>query len=332
MANKKWTKEEDDFIRQNSNMSNAEVGQYLKRSETAINSRRSFIGEKKTVSWSEEEMAFLKNNTNLSYKELEKELGKSYNNIRYMVDNLGLKLKGNVWTDKQKQVILDNYGKIPFREIGEKIGKSAKSVKHMAAKLLGTGHIISYSSWTKPEDDFLRSNSHLDNEEMSRFINKTSSQIKTRKSKLGIVWDRSLSCSEKIFVARFFEIMDIELLVEYIDKPKTYIITEAEKLGYSTNDRNYLEYNNWRSDVFRRDNFLCKICSSKASVVHHLNGYHWDIENRLNPNNAISLCDNCHSEFHKLFGRKHNTKEQFLDYLDNYIFVPPPIIDGINWR
>lgn len=76
-----------------------------------------------------------------------------------------------------------------------------------------------------------------------------------------------------------------------------------------------LGYTHFKNVVLRRDNFKCVVCGSQQNlVVHHLNSYHWDKENRLNPNNAVVLCSNCHSKFHKLFGQKYNTKKQFKEF------------------
>lgn len=82
-------------------------------------------------------------------------------------------------------------------------------------------------------------------------------------------------------------------------------------------DRNYRPENRiFINSVLERDNYTCKICNRKSIElqVHHLNGYNWDIENRYNINNGITLCKECHKDFHKQYGRGNNTKEQFIEY------------------
>ncbi|WP_243081405.1 MULTISPECIES: HNH endonuclease [Staphylococcus] len=85
------------------------------------------------------------------------------------------------------------------------------------------------------------------------------------------------------------------------------------------NDRQYNKVlvNKWRSKIFQRDNYTCKVCGSfgKKLNAHHLNGYHWNLEGRYDVNNGITLCESCHKEFHKTYGNRNNTKEQFEDYL-----------------
>lgn len=82
------------------------------------------------------------------------------------------------------------------------------------------------------------------------------------------------------------------------------------------------ELQKWRMDVYFRDDFTCQCCFDKNKKnlnAHHLNGYHWDVKNRFNPDNGITLCEECHSDFHKKYGRRNNTKEQFNKYMGTII-------------
>ena len=83
--------------------------------------------------------------------------------------------------------------------------------------------------------------------------------------------------------------------------------------------RKYLDYYQWRTEVFERDNYNCQCCNKHGGKLasHHLNGYNWDKEHRTDIDNGITLCEECHKEFHKLYGKGNNTKEQFEEYLKN---------------
>lgn len=73
----------------------------------------------------------------------------------------------------------------------------------------------------------------------------------------------------------------------------------------------------WRREVYFRDDFTCQSCFDKNKNnlnAHHLNGYHWDKENRFNIDNGVTLCEECHEDFHKKYGKRNNTKEQFEEY------------------
>lgn len=78
------------------------------------------------------------------------------------------------------------------------------------------------------------------------------------------------------------------------------------------------EYNLFIKKVLARDNYTCRCCGkhcSKDINVHHLNGYHWYIEGRTNPENAVCLCERCHENFHSIYSKGNNTKEQFEEWL-----------------
>lgn len=78
------------------------------------------------------------------------------------------------------------------------------------------------------------------------------------------------------------------------------------------------EYKTFKNKVRKRDNYKCVCCSNRALIVHHLNGYHWFEEGRTKVENAVTLCDNCHKSFHKEYGQKNNTKEQFKYFQENF--------------
>lgn len=82
--------------------------------------------------------------------------------------------------------------------------------------------------------------------------------------------------------------------------------------------RKILENDIWRKEVFERDDYTCQICKDSRGgklVAHHLNGYHWDKDNRFNVDNGITICESHHKEFHCEYGYGNNTKEQFEEYL-----------------
>ena len=78
------------------------------------------------------------------------------------------------------------------------------------------------------------------------------------------------------------------------------------------------QYKEFVYNCFKRDNYTCQISGKKSKgdiVVHHINGYNWDIKNRYNINNGITLNKEIHKEFHKIFGKGNNTKEQFVRFV-----------------
>lgn len=94
-------------------------------------------------------------------------------------------------------------------------------------------------------------------------------------------------------------------------------LTEEDRV----NNRDYKEYFEFVQKVLYRDNYTCQCCGHKSTglVVHHLNGYHWYKEGRTDVTNGITLCDKCHKTYHKVYGCKNNTKEQFEEWIGESI-------------
>lgn len=81
--------------------------------------------------------------------------------------------------------------------------------------------------------------------------------------------------------------------------------------------RNYREYTDFIKKVLNRDKFTCLCCGKTHEnlEVHHLNGYNWYKKGRTDETNAVTLCHNCHYNFHSIYGRGNNTKEEFEKWL-----------------
>ena len=77
-------------------------------------------------------------------------------------------------------------------------------------------------------------------------------------------------------------------------------------------------YKRWRKDVFERDNYTCRCCRRKThkNNAHHLNSFDWDKEHRLDVDNGITLCEECHVKFHMTYGYGKNTLEQFKEFIN----------------
>lgn len=81
------------------------------------------------------------------------------------------------------------------------------------------------------------------------------------------------------------------------------------KTSESIKIRSSIQYNQWRTSVFKRDNYTCTNCniSSKCgfSVIlnaHHIKSFALYPNLRLDINNGITLCENCHKKTDN-FGR-----------------------------
>lgn len=88
-------------------------------------------------------------------------------------------------------------------------------------------------------------------------------------------------------------------------------LTPDERLS----KRDFTQGQNWKKEIYKRDNYQCQICNSKYKInAHHLDGWHWCKERRFDITNGITLCTKCHNLFHKEYGNKNNTEEQFKEF------------------
>lgn len=87
--------------------------------------------------------------------------------------------------------------------------------------------------------------------------------------------------------------------------------------------RHFKGYKDFTRIVLLRDNYICKCCNKHGGKleVHHLNGYNWCVEGRTDIKNCITLCENCHSSFHAIYGNGNNTKEQFEEWIGNAVIL-----------
>jgi hypothetical protein len=92
-------------------------------------------------------------------------------------------------------------------------------------------------------------------------------------------------------------------------------LSDSERIS----KRNYPEYTAWRASVFERDRYTCQVCLDEVGgnlTAHHINGYHWDEGGRTDINNGITLCEDCHKEFHSIYGYKDVNLFQFSQFLE----------------
>lgn len=72
----------------------------------------------------------------------------------------------------------------------------------------------------------------------------------------------------------------------------------------------------FRNKVYERDQYTCQVCGQVGGTLnaHHLDGWNWAKSKRFKTSNGVTLCEDCHSKFHNVYGKGHNTKEQFKEF------------------
>lgn len=79
--------------------------------------------------------------------------------------------------------------------------------------------------------------------------------------------------------------------------PRCYKFPDDEKIAI----RRSGEYNNWRRLVFERDEYTCQSCGQHGGILnaHHIKPFSKFPDLRLDINNGITLCKDCHRGVHK---------------------------------
>jgi 5-methylcytosine-specific restriction endonuclease McrA len=74
----------------------------------------------------------------------------------------------------------------------------------------------------------------------------------------------------------------------------------------------------WALSVKERDGYQCQNprCKSRVGIMHahHINSYIDHPEDRYDLNNGITLCEQCHTEFHAIYGKGRNNLHQLREY------------------
>lgn len=98
----------------------------------------------------------------------------------------------------------------------------------------------------------------------------------------------------------------------------------GDKVKNERTERETPEYREWRKSVFDRDFYTCQKCGCRNGngkyirlEAHHIFNWAKYPEMRYELSNGITLCSQCHSDFHSVFGKKDNTKEQLNQFLNN---------------
>ena len=83
--------------------------------------------------------------------------------------------------------------------------------------------------------------------------------------------------------------------------------------------RNSPEKYCWQKEVFMRDDWTCRKCGRRGGELHahHIYNFSEYPELRFDVNNGITLCEDCHREFHNKYGFQGNNKEQLDEWLSD---------------
>lgn len=74
----------------------------------------------------------------------------------------------------------------------------------------------------------------------------------------------------------------------------------AKRKAESNRIYNIAEYKDWRSSVYKRDDYRCKVCySNKDLNAHHIYPKQYHIDKVFELDNGITLCGECHRKTYR---------------------------------
>ena len=126
-----------------------------------------------------------------------------------------------------------------------------------------------------------------------------------------------LTCLQRYGVKNYVELFKGEFIGE--NSPVWKGGPEHSRVERASHD-----YIQWRNAVYHRDNCTCQCCgrrSHKGSALeinaHHIANWRDNETLRYDVDNGITLCSDCHTLFHRIYGKRNNTKEQLEEFLNN---------------
>ena len=99
------------------------------------------------------------------------------------------------------------------------------------------------------------------------------------------------------------------------ERKKQHVTEMQQFYKEKAKERGSFEYHEWRQAVLERDDHTCMKCKQGGDVAHHIESFDMNIDIRTEVSNGITLCKDCHEDFHRRYGKGNNTYTQLLEFM-----------------
>ena len=84
----------------------------------------------------------------------------------------------------------------------------------------------------------------------------------------------------------------------------------------------------WVKAVYDRDNYTCQCCNVKGYNLnaHHIDSWSKHKSDRFNIDNGVTLCQTCHNDYHKIWGKDTANHDTFYHWM-----IRKSVIKPSNW-
>lgn len=324
---KKWTDKEINFLEENYGKMPIDILiKELNRTDDAIKRKASYLNlTNSKVEWKTSDDAFIKGNYKvMSYKEMAVVLGKSpsslskrgkflgINKIEYSSDSDLAGLKFN------SLLVLERVYEKP--RYWWRCKCDCGNFKLVETNHLKKGKVKSCGCY---RENF--KNKVIINEKYGRW---TALERTLERSPSGsVMWLCKCDCGNK-------KLVKAQSLSQGVSKSCGCITKELQRAKIGSKNHNYKAHLTLadrdrfryvvggksmidvRKKAFERDSFTCQHCRKVGGDLnaHHLNSWNTHKNQRFDLNNLVTLCIECHSSFHKVFGYGNNTAQQFEEF------------------
>lgn len=110
-----------------------------------------------------------------------------------------------------------------------------------------------------------------------------------------------------------------------------YLIGEKSRgwkggLSYDEERRKTPQEKAWRKAVYEKDKYTCQSCgNSKGGNLnaHHIYPYALYKDLRFDVNNGVTLCEDCHKLFHKIYGKTNIGLKEIEEFINKKVYRLP---------